>query len=545
MRHTVLAGLCLLIILGCGGDDAPVAPTSNRLEDAVPSTTSPAALGKVYIENLPQPDQPENYEVLILSPVPATRGSALAIGDTSLLVQSDDTGPYFRAPLHPTTPNSGGAVQLQISDGEDLGTEFTLDVDSLPAAPGAFQGFVDVMRTIVEQRASFAGTSIAELANQSFGEVDPMELPLKIAQMYVDSDEQGSLTGLVEDTAGFLSADERELLDRLLGYAPIDDLVQADIDTFTNVGRALPGRADPGITRRACLDLGPPISTAEQLATAMMSSALADVAINPNGAPGRTLEALEVVLVGGSALPAFGRAFGAMASGVAAWETAADFTRSVFPNQFVELTYDFDRTEFDEDEIRPGIWSNVMVTAISEGWDASEEIAKIVYDRLKPDFPLLVQFKLEGARYLEPAAMLAFNSSLQDFLEEHGNLSLCPQRWTIDITGQPWSTGGVLARKFDVDPATQKVRPLEVGSDMLRIAAQPSVFGGREIEKDLAIKTNAISVTFAPVDITVSQPGETVQFTATIENAQVETLGWSTSAGTFEDGLGNETPGGA
>jgi len=105
--------------------------------------------------------------------------------------------------------------------------------------------------------------------------------------------------------------------------------------------------------------------------------------------------------------------------------------------------------------------------------------------------------------------------------------------------------GGVLDRKFTVDPASRQVRPFEVGDDILRIAAQPSQFGGREVHQDLPIKTKPIIVNVLPDDFTVETPGETIQLTATSDNAKIETLSWESAQGSWEDGLGGETDGGA
>jgi hypothetical protein len=105
----------------------------------------------------------------------------------------------------------------------------------LPRAPGAFEEVVDALRAHVEQRATWAGSSFDELAAQAFDEIDPLLLPLKVAQNYVDTDEAGSLADLVANDAGFLRSGERELLDRLFGYAPIGELIQAEIDNFEQV----------------------------------------------------------------------------------------------------------------------------------------------------------------------------------------------------------------------------------------------------------------------------------------------------------------------
>lgn len=535
----VSAVLLLALAFGCGGSDDPVEPEAPSLDNAMPATASATSLARVYLDGLPDPSSPEDYQVLVAIP---------GEEDAALLVQSDDIGPYFHAPLHPVTPNAGGSVMVRITDGAHTGPEHELMVDALPEAPGAFEAFVTALRAHIEQRAVWAGTSFDELAAQDFDEVDPLQLPLKVAQYYIESDEPGALTTLIENPDGFLTAEERELLDRLMGYAPVDGLIQSEIDSFTQ-GSPSPIDFDPlprAGERRLCVDLAPPISNAEQLSQAMIASAFADIAINPNSAPGRTLSALGTVLLGGSALPTFGKIFSALGAGVTAWENSNAFLAGVLPSLFGAVTYDLDRDEWDEDQDEPGTWSNVKVIASSIGWSASGAIAAQVAKKFSNGILSESELNvLHEVKFWRSTAMLGFSAGLQQYIETHGDLALCSHNWTIDISDPEYSTGGVLDHRFSVDLMAQEIRPAMVGDDVLLVGPQPSQFGGRERWLEKPVKTVPIMVNLLPDDVTLENLGDQVILTASITHAQNDSLEWDPGEGGFLDGQGQYTDGGA
>jgi len=57
----------------------------------------------------------------------------------------------------------------------------------------------------------------------------------------------------------------------------------------------------------------------------------------------------------------------------------------------------------------------------------------------------------------------------------------------------------------------------------------------------VAIETKAIQVLVNPVDYFVDEPGETINISATVANANRTWLTWSADHGSFEDGLGAQT----
>jgi len=125
-----------------------------------------------------------------------------------------------------------------------------------------------------------------------------------------------------------------------------------------------------------------------------------------------------------------------------------------------------------------------------------------------------------------------------------GVIEFCPRHWPVDITDLPYSTAQALSRRLDVDPATRQVRPLEVGPDILRVAAQSSQFGGAGIQTDLPMETRQILVHVSPPEAFVTEPGkQEVEITVTLENVDLPTLLWDAGEGSWTDGLQDETNG--
>ncbi len=526
--------LAILLPMGCGGDDTPSTPATNALDGTTLSASTVSSLARVYLSGLPTTKTPGNIGVLV----------AAGELEVSLPTEIDDEGTFFWAPLHPVTPNQGGEVAVRVTQGTDQGPDLALSLDALPAAPGAYERMVTTLTAHVEQRATWAGTAFSGLQATTFEDVEPSLLPLKVAQSFVDSDEPNDMASLVANSNDFLSADERELLDRIFGYAPVYEIIQAEIDEFSSLNPAMipPVKNRQRVSKRDCIDQGPDISSPEALSSAMLLGAFSNAAIDPTGPAGRTLEAMGTVLSAGGTIPGYGAVFSVAGVGLAAWEASAGFFSGVYPSRFTSLMFDMDKTEFPEDEVGVGEWSGVRVVAVSNGWTADAAIARSVLSTLGASVSVTQQLQIQTAEFLRDGGIAAINAGLGNYLEGQGGVvEFCPKTFDVTITGLPWSTGGVLDRRFSVDPDTRQVRPLEVGPDVLRIAVQPSQFAGQEIHTDLPLNTRAINVDVSPTDILVSAPGDTVQITAAIANANNESLEWINQQGTWLDGLSSAT----
>jgi len=525
------------LTLGCGGgEDDPAGVGGDSFDEAKIAVAAGRSLERIALEAIPDGADPDALRVLIVG------GDGI---ERALSVQRDTSGTYFFfAPLHPETPNAGGDVTVIVTDGSARGPERSLALEPLPASPGAFERLVTSLRAMIDQRAQWAGTDIETLEATPFDAVEPWLIPLRAALGFVDGDEPGDLLSLVEDTAGYMSTDEHELLDRILGYAPLDEIVTAAIDSFARGGAGSAFAIDVVPGRRACIDVGPSITTAQQLSDAMIRSRFADISINPNSRPGRTLEALGTVLAGGGVLPVYGKVFSTIGCGLASYTATTDLLRSIYPSSFASIEFDLDRADFDEDETRPGTWSNVEVVAVSDGWRATKSIANMVISAIGAYVSGVQSLEIQELEILRDVVITGTNTAYGEFLDgREGGLEFCQKTFDVDISGLPWSTAAALERRFDVDTGARQIRPNQTGPDVLRVAAQPSQFGGREIEKDLPLVSRQITVDVDPNDLVVRFLGETINVTGTIDDAQDSRLYWDAEAGAWQDELGTTTPG--
>lgn len=544
MRLALRTFLALSLAFGltsCGGDNGPTEPGDGPLSGVTFAVDTVEALDKVYVLGLPaaksaaQKSAHENLEARFL---------VEGVEPVIALVEEDESGTFFRAVLHPVTPNEGGSVRVQVSDGTHASPEAELRLEPLPAAPGAFQRLIESLRAVVEQRAEWAGTSFEELAGLGFDEVPQAHLPLKVAQSYLEGAGPNHLTSLIDNDAGFLTADERELLDRMFGHARLDLVVQADIDEFGAGARSGPrawSAAPDRLGRRACIDAGPEISTAQELVDAMVMAALGDAALDPNGA-GRYLEAVATLFTGLGTVPGAGKVFSVAGVGVAIWQAATAAVRGTYPSQLTALEYDLDKSELNEDDDVPARWSEVMLTARSTGWVADKSVVNVVISAVGAYVSVAQSTEIEAVDALRDVGVADWNAELQSHLDDNeGLIEFCPQTWTVQIDDPDFSTAAVTEGRFSVDRDAQTLVPLEVGTDVLQIATVPGLFAGQNIQRDTPIQTKSILVVVEPAVIRVEEPGEVVQITARIRDAEVTSLHWAAEHGTWQDGIGDDT----
>ena len=132
----------------------------------------------------------------------------------------DDEGLFTVLPLHPETPGVGGPVTLRLSS-DTASVDFDLSLDPIPAAPGAFDGFVETMTSELENRAETLGTSLELLSATSFADLDDAEAIIKLVSAYVDDGTDLDLESLPAHEG--LTPEEGALADAIL--ARIDPMV--------------------------------------------------------------------------------------------------------------------------------------------------------------------------------------------------------------------------------------------------------------------------------------------------------------------------------
>ncbi len=538
-----LAVLVLLACSGCGGGDSTTPDPQPGLANAALAVAASAPMGRVGITGLPSAKSYAGYEVRILGPDGAT---LFTMPVEEPVEEPIEDLPWFLAPLNPDQPTEGGPIRLVVTDGTATSPELTLDLGGLPEAPGAFARYVEHLRSHIDQRAVAEGSSFAELSASTIAATEPRLLPLKFAQVFVDDPGHAhSLARIADGTSDYLDATQRDVLDRIFGYANIDSLVVADID---HMGDPQPpafawygGAPGPD---KACVNMGPIISTAPQLAEAMQEAFASKVAVDPSGAPGRILGATGLALGAAAFVPGLGPVAAVAGAGLYAYQTSREYKANTYPSAFVSLDFVLDRDWMPEDEPGFARWSDVYVVAKSNGWVADKAVFDAVMQLTGAALGASQVGRIRGSTALRDAAVADVGMSVGLYLDGQpsGVVEFCSQQWRVDITDLPYSEGrAVIGRVATSD--FREITPVMVGEDFVEVRAVSEQFGWRTIAAQLPIETRAIRVTVTPDVIYVDTPGEVVQVTAAIENADNESLYWTADKGTWNDGHGEPTNG--
>ncbi len=542
LKHSILLLLLLLSVLslGCGGDgDDPVTPPGQstdlgRVELTIKSTPP---MARIYVSGIPGAKAEVSYEVVFLDPE--------GMDHFSLPLEVPTEGlPWFMAPFHPELPNEGGPIRLLIAAGEDRSPELDLDLGALPAAPGSFARFVSVLGEHIDQRAVLEGSSFAELAGQDFADVEPRLLPFKFAQAFVDDpNNPNCLARIADGSSDYLDAEAKDLLDRIFGYAPVDSVVQADIDHLTGAETSAFTWYGDDASKDGCVNMGPTVSTAPQLSDAMQTAFEAKIATDPNGAPAQILGATGLALGAAAFVPGLGGVAAVAGAGLYAFQTSREYYANTYPSAFVSLDFALDKSELSEDEPGFARWSDVNVIAKSNGWVADKAIFDAIMQLAGAGLGAAQLGKIKGSETLRDAAMTDVGMSVGFFLggQPSGLVEFCSQRWKVDITDLPYSKGQAVIGRVTVDTKWREIRPAQVGTDIIRVKAVSEQFGYQTISADLPIETKAIKVTAVPSVVFVKKPGEIVNITATLQYAELETMDWRPEEGSWNDGMGNST----
>ena len=533
--------LILLMVVGCGGDSSnPTEPSGPDLADVTLALDSTVSFGRVDVEGLNPPSDKTTPDFRVLV-------TAEGADDFELILDHDDEGWFFNAPLHPVSPVSGGQVQIHITEGANSSAPFDLQLMALPSSPGSFAALVGTMREHLEQRAQWAGTSIDELKATPPAEVAPELLSLKLSQAYLDSDDDDrDLTDLVANIQGFLTPEDVDLLDRLFGAVDLVSLLRADVDDGDGIDPLPPAGKRSRPSKDFCINAGPAIDTAPELSIYMTRSAVAQFGADPNSEAGRTLAFGASVFTQISVMPgggAAGKAACICGVVIAAVQGATEAVAGILPSRFVSIDFEVDKREFDEDDPGYATYSHVEVVAESTGWVADQSLSNVLVNALAAYMSAAEIGEIQGSSVLRDANLLGLGVSANVVFGETSVIEFCSEPWTVDISSPIYCTASALNHKFEVDIPTQHVTPKEAGNDQLRVAAQSTQFGGREIYDDIDMVINAIDVDVTPENIYVTELGETVMITADIRNADLQTLRWTPEWGTWDDGNSDETNG--
>ena len=508
---------------------------------------------------------------------------------TRVLIDAD--GPYLLAPIFPRDPDAGGTLELHLSDGQQVGPPLPLTVTTMAAAPGSFEAAIEALRKSIGAMAVDFGSSWQELA--AVAPVDtPTELaPLKLAQLLIDDGTEAGAAG----TYAALDADDTALIDAL--FAKLDLPGALDVDNFASVAPFIPeriatteptddGASDDGETATNGTEpegfAGPhgfaplprqgagciPYSTEGQVSAArlsemMIASAFSDIAVNPDGTPGKTFAALELTLTMGGVLEAGatggkGKVYETIGKVAGGWKQFNSMQAGLLPSSFTNIEVELSPGDLEEDRpvSAPGTWPEVRVTAASTGYSLDGDIAGALAGAFGGDFvktrlPKGADGEVEAAadwvgEVANAGGAEPIKNAVGEMLPSEGVITFCPQNFTADIAGAEWSWARRRGNLLTIDNDAQTyVNTTDIGPDTLVVGPIPAKFGQRSIYADEPVETKPIDVEIGPDTIYVTRPGDPASITATIRDAYETELRWSAEKGTWSNGSGViETPDG-
>jgi hypothetical protein len=487
-----------------------------------------------------------------------------------LLLYLDAEGLYSVVPLHPTNPGGGGDVQLQLHDGADRSAPMALALSGIPEADGAWnQTLIDVM-TELGGRAEAMGSSLEEIRLTPPDQLDDELAVLKLVAGMIDDGTDADLLSLPERAADGWTDRDRQVLDAVVAKMEVQSLIPRarglEPATFAAAGFG-EGRA-----------VGRPVGQQGSVTGGASSIAAPETTCRPSGLViENAAQLVEAVAEGRDASARRGEATRKLAQDVAALSGtlgdtpyAGPFLAAVqslyatldlwnqadagrYPTQFVSLTANLSHTEFNEDFTMPGTVTGVNVIAASTGFNAADSFAIVATNLVNT-----LLGEVTGAAAAESvtdwADEVAVDAGSQlretvtnQLIQEFGDryLAFCPEQWSVDITDPTYTkVSGVIGR-ITADESAMTYQPADVGDDVVRVEARPDVFSGVTAFQDTPVTTKTLQVDATPSDVLVATPGDVVEITGEAVQADTPSLAWDAGAGSWQDGLPDETEGSA
>lgn len=537
--------LAPLLVIGCGGGESPTSPGDPDPDDPPAVADAPSAsstdvspLVPVVLRGLPS-GRIDLYAELAL---PGASDAEAEGAYVLPLVPQGGTEYALTVVLHPDGTPDGGAFEVRVrGDGGWVTEPLALTLGPLPEAPGAFSDALDAFQNALDQRFAALGTTREEVLAADWGtELDPSVYPAAIAQTVLDDPTHDrDLRDLLAGTSSLtdlLGADEVDvdLLDRLVGLGGLQALFEA-LDGTVEAGAPVRSEGAAQAPQRAVS-----VSNAAELDAAMTRAWAAAREIDPSTATGELLQGYGLTLgalglvtgPGGAAVTA------ALGSALWAYQTYLEGQANLLPKHFVDgsLNFDLDVSVFEEDRPGPGTWSNVVVSARSEGWNLDKVVADFLLNLAgNADAYAAWLKRLEDlpSTFVRDATGWLFTTQLGNLpIAESGYVEIPPQVWTdIDITGAPWSEGRLASGDAVEITSATTLEPIRVGEALLTVETDLSRFG----QATPAFQREEVTVLPIEIDIQASQttvePGAVVELQITVSNALDTGLEWTLSAG--------------
>lgn len=557
--QVLVVALSALFLITCGGGSttSPEATKPRTLSVSL-DVTSATPGARIAIHGIPEDVDWAFARVTVPGQSAATgadAATAAAVDAGAAVIRRTDTGDELVVPLDPADPMGGGTVQLEVTNGSTITSNLlTLDVDSLAAAPGAFDGVVTKLEALLAGWVAQNGTTEEALRTTPADQLPVVDLPLLLFHTIINHpDNPNSLRAFADGPIPLFDGVDidRDLLDALTAMSGLDSLLDdksAFLDTLT--APALPAANLPSVgtamaaPRASMICIEGPTFDIGQNDCFKLSDVMAyqsNLEFEQHSAAKKVQDdILDIVLTAAGYTKAAYIAWG-VANTFWAADKIEDGSVGVYPSKFIsdQTDYTADPETFPEDFSNPGHWSDFHVTAASKGWRfddvVKDAIAKAkgaqgAFDQKTIDGLVGGLAEGKGVKDAVDAVKKEVQNAVYDQIKVRLNLDdltkleYCPQTWpNIDCTGKPYSEAKSPSLVVDNDALSYE--PVQVGKTTLTVQTTP-VFGlvtptgeAKEIE------TKKLQVFIDPYQATAGTD-ETIDFTARVENAENTDVEW-------------------
>jgi len=546
----ILASFCILpALITCGGDG--VAPTDDddggnppQILNVSLEETSGHPIERIRVTGIPA-----DVSGVYMRVSSGGNGGQSPAAESKAFIHRAEDGDFLIVPLNPADPLSAGELTLQVTDGDNVtSNEISFSVTDLPAAPGAFADAITVMQRSLDGWLRIHGTTRDELRNTPVTSLPAEHLPLLVTHQLVDNPgNANSLRALADGDIPLFTVDAagRDLLDRVVAAAGVVDhlnTIATLVDTLSalpdSVSRS-PGRPGTGASRAqaGCITATSfNITNCFQLSSIMNKQYQIDRLINS-----ATRQVENSVIFGASVALAFTPAAGIGSTlGAMIWadqkgdEALANLMPSSFDSDATRFEAKPDR--FKEDEKGPGRWSDFSVTAKSKGWSIDKLVLEAVMQVVGGAGGATGNVLPGAGKFGADLTGLVMSEGTNEIIGAATNgsnvLSICPRRWTIDCTNKQFIKATVVSGDaITVDNSAETYTPVKPGPAGLRLETKDA-FGEAHTGTSKIITVDMMNVKLEPGTKKV-EPGETIDFTATVTGADDIRIIWTTTGGSI------------
>lgn len=478
-------------------------------------------------------------ERIVISGVPAEIGEAairviappqsdgeLPLVDPLLLLADAPAGErHFVVPLHPTGDPEGGAVELELGDGIRACPALAFTIQPLPAAPADYVETVQGrMEAYVDRLLEVVGHDPAALLAMSEEEVLPADLPLWLVKQFVSADRDGSMARL----AAASSADGDDFTERLFMAMGMETELNERIDALSAMPIAQLEPAAPsakqGSRLWAAKNAKAGTCSGRQFDSRRLSihsaAALSARMKAANGLESRlrnygngSILANHVALSGNSQVATGGAAVG---SALFLITTATEARQAMEPKTISDFDVRSIEALWIEDRpiSREAKWAGATVGADGSNFNISRAALQSLVAVLGV-VPGPVGLAVTGAGAFAPTAV---NGAIDKVTENSCFQIAAPHYGPIDVSDEQWTESEVTGAfaKFD----HRRYYATDLGAGQLTVSLRSSEFGvGGIYRKRATLQAQPIQLSVSPGDVFVSEPGELVELTATVINA--------------------------